>query len=170
MLTTVRRGGTGFGPLPELPFDLAAFLAVPRVAHLATRGRNGPAVRPVWFLWEDEVFWVITGTWSRLGQQLTADPRFALVVDSCDLATGEVRQVTAYGHGTVTAFGTERGRRKLRRYLGGREEAWDPRFRLDGAEEPSPNRWARLVPDTLRIADLSFRPASVSVSTVRGER
>ncbi|MGI5467377.1 pyridoxamine 5'-phosphate oxidase family protein [Streptomyces sp. CA-132043] len=168
MLTTVRRGDTGLGPLPKLPFDLAEFLAAPRVAHLATQGTDGPVVRPVWFLWEDEIFWVITGSWARLEQQLTADPRFSLVVDSCDLATGRVRQVTAYGHGTVTAFDADRGRRKLRRYLGDQEKDWDIRFRPDAGATASPNRWARLVPDVLRIGDLSFRPASESV--LRGAR
>ncbi|MEU1944007.1 pyridoxamine 5'-phosphate oxidase family protein, partial [Streptomyces sp. NPDC020125] len=39
-----------FPGLDKAPFDVAAFLARPLVAQLAT---EGPRVRPVWFLWED---------------------------------------------------------------------------------------------------------------------
>jgi hypothetical protein len=34
----------------EPPFDVAAFLAKPLVARVATAG---PTARPVWFLWEE---------------------------------------------------------------------------------------------------------------------
>ncbi|MET7685883.1 pyridoxamine 5'-phosphate oxidase family protein [Streptomyces sp. NPDC005423] len=154
---THRRGPDGhLGPCPQAPFAVDAFLAQPLVARLAT---HGLALQPVWYLWEDEEFWVITGTWSALERRLATDSAFALVVDTCDPGTGRVRQVLARGHGTVTAFDAPRGRRKLSRYLGPDEEHWDPRFRPDGSAATA-NRWARLVPDSLRIADLSFRPAA----------
>ncbi|MGA6159017.1 pyridoxamine 5'-phosphate oxidase family protein [Stenotrophomonas sp. NPDC087984] len=144
-----------FPGLDKAPFDVAAFLARPLVARLAT---EGPRVRPVWFLWEDHAFWVLTGPWARLAERLARDPVFELVVDSCDLATGTVHQVIARGHGRVVDFDTDRGRRKLTRYLGEREELWDARFSLRGDPSARGTRWALLVPDTLWIADLSFRP------------
>ncbi|MBU3863503.1 pyridoxamine 5'-phosphate oxidase family protein [Streptomyces sp. 4503] len=144
-----------FPGLDKAPFDVAAFLARPLVARLAT---EGPRVRPVWFLWEDHAFWVLTGPWARLAERLARDPVFELVVDSCDLATGTVHQVIARGRGRVVDFDTDRGRRKLTRYLGEREELWDARFSLRGDPSARGTRWALLVPDTLWIADLSFRP------------
>ena len=93
-------------------FDLDAFLALPLIARVAT---TGPTVRPVWFLWEQESFWWLTGKWSRLETILARDPRVALVVDTCDLATGQVRQVTAAGTATLTPFDAKRASRKLAR-------------------------------------------------------
>ncbi|EDY47727.1 conserved hypothetical protein [Streptomyces clavuligerus] len=145
-------------PEGRLPFDVAAFLARPLVARLATRPLS---VRPVWYLWEDETFWVITGSWSSLSRQLAADPAFTLVVDECEAADGRVRQVIARGTGAVTGIDAPRARRKLSRYLGPDESRWDPRFRLDGPAAGE-NRWARLVPDRLWTADLSFRPSAAS--------
>jgi Pyridoxamine 5'-phosphate oxidase len=152
------------GRLPSLgdePFPVAEFLARPLVARLST-GRN--VVRPVWFLWEDEAFWVLIGDWSRLGARLDADPLFELVVDTCDLGTGTVRQVVARGRGAVVDFDTARGRRKLVRYLGEDEDRWDSRFSLHGDPNARGIRWARLVPDTLLVTDLSFQPAQEEVS------
>ncbi|MEU6507760.1 MULTISPECIES: pyridoxamine 5'-phosphate oxidase family protein [unclassified Streptomyces] len=155
-----RRDGA-FPDLDKAPFDVEAFLARPLVARLAT---DGPRVRPVWFLWEDHSFWVLTGPWARLEQRLRRNPVFELVVDSCELTTGRVLQVVARGHGSVVDFDTDRGRRKLTRYLGEREELWDPRFSLDGT---SSSRWAQLTPHTLWAADLSFRPSSAAEVTRR---
>ena len=44
-------------------FDIDAFLSQPLTARIAT---NGPTVRPTWFLWEDQAFWILTGPWARL--------------------------------------------------------------------------------------------------------
>lgn len=141
----------------DAPFDVAEFLAAPRVVHVAT---TGPTVRPVWFLWEDDAFWVFIGPWSKLEQRLTRDPVFDLVIDVCDLATGLVRQVAARGRGEVVPLDAPRARRKLVRYLGSDEERWDPRFSLHGDVAARGLRWARLRPDRLIVRDLSFRPAS----------
>ncbi|MFD2121766.1 pyridoxamine 5'-phosphate oxidase family protein [Streptomyces cirratus] len=57
----------------------------------------GPAVRPVWFIWEEGAFWWLTGAYSRLERDIAEDPRMALVVDTCDPATGECVSVTCRG-------------------------------------------------------------------------
>lgn len=101
--------------MTSAPFDVDAFLARPLVGRVAT---NGPTVRPVWYLWEDHAFWVLTGPWARLFTRVLADPSLALVVDECDLATGVVRQVIARGRGEFVPFDIPRGRRELVRYLG----------------------------------------------------
>lgn len=138
-------------------FDVDNFLARPLVARLATAG---PRVRPIWFLWEDRAFWWLTGSWSRLADQLAEDASVALVVDTCDLATGRVRQVTATGTATIEPFDPDRARRKLVRYLGADEDRWDPRFQIDdvGLADGDWIAFACLRPDRLSARDLSFSP------------
>lgn len=139
-------------------FDLDEFLGRPLTAHVAT---SGPTVRPTWFLWEDEAFWILSGRWAKLPDHLAADPMMALVVDICDVATGEVQQVIARGRAEVLPFDTERGYRKLSRYLGLDETTWDTRFlhylRSDPADSGA--LWVRMKPERLTSSDLSFAPS-----------
>jgi nitroimidazol reductase NimA-like FMN-containing flavoprotein (pyridoxamine 5'-phosphate oxidase superfamily) len=138
---------------------LDGFLERPLVGRLASIGASGPAVRPIWYLWEDAAFWWLTGPWSDLGRQLAADPRVALVVDVCDLATGDVKQVVAVGDAELLAYDHERARRLLARYLGPHPEEWDSeRF---SAEEPAEGTgMVRLQPTRLVARDLSYRPSA----------
>jgi nitroimidazol reductase NimA-like FMN-containing flavoprotein (pyridoxamine 5'-phosphate oxidase superfamily) len=135
-------------------FDVDRFLAQPLTAHVATAG---PTVRPTWFLWEDEAFWILTGPWARLADHVRADPAVAISVDVCDLTTGAVRQVIARGTAELVPFDIPRGRRKLVRYLGDDEKRWDPRFRayLHDAQEGDAT-WLRMRPDSLTATDLSY--------------
>jgi hypothetical protein len=144
-------------------FDIDEFLARPLTARVAT---NGPTVRPVWFLWEDGAFWILTGPWARLLSRVAADPALAVVVDECDLRTGRVRQVIARGHAEVRPFDVPRGRRKLARYLGPDEDRWDRRFLRYLRDDPADKGtvWLRLVPASLVARDLSYD------ATVPGER
>jgi nitroimidazol reductase NimA-like FMN-containing flavoprotein (pyridoxamine 5'-phosphate oxidase superfamily) len=136
-------------------FEIDDFLSRPLTARVAT---NGPTVRPVWFLWEDRAFWILTGPWARLLSRVREDPALALVVDECDLRTGRVRQVIARGSAEVLAFDVARGRRKLARYLGDDEERWDQRFRRYLYEDPAEKgtTWLRLRPSSLVARDLSY--------------
>jgi nitroimidazol reductase NimA-like FMN-containing flavoprotein (pyridoxamine 5'-phosphate oxidase superfamily) len=136
-------------------FDVDRFLARPLTARLATAR---PAVRPVWYLWEAERFWILSGPWNNIPAEVEADPRVAIVVDTCDLATGECLQVVARGHGELIPYDPERGQRKLVRYLGPEPSAWDPRFRKYMLDEPE-SRWLRITPATLTAKDLSFAPS-----------
>lgn len=138
----------------EPAFDVDAFLARPLLARVAAAG---PSVRPIWFLWEGGAFWWLTGAYARLPEILAGDPRVALVVDSCDLSTGEARQVTARGEATVVPFDRERAHRKLARYLGPDERRWDRRFRVRYLADPDPDtRFVRLEPRRVTARDLSF--------------
>ncbi|WP_079162768.1 pyridoxamine 5'-phosphate oxidase family protein [Streptomyces canus] len=60
-------------------FDVESFLSQPLTARLAT---HGPTMRPVWFLWEEGAFWVLTGPWAKLFDHVRSNPRVALVVDA----------------------------------------------------------------------------------------
>lgn len=132
---------------------LDAFLNRPLVARLAT---NGPSVRPVWYLWEEGAFWIITGRWSTLGDRLVADDTVALLIDSSDLRTGEVIAVYATGRATLEPYDEQRAGRKLARYLGPDMSTWD-RERFGGGPAADGERFIRLVPDRLSMRDLSFR-------------
>lgn len=134
--------------------DVDRFLAQPLVARVATAG---PVVVPVWFLWEDGALWWLTGSWSRMRDRLAQDPAVAVVVDTCDLYTGEVVQLRARGLAEVVAYDRGRAYRKLSRYLGPDPATWDPRFALAdlGSAE---SRFVRLHPDRLVAVDLSFQP------------
>jgi nitroimidazol reductase NimA-like FMN-containing flavoprotein (pyridoxamine 5'-phosphate oxidase superfamily) len=138
-------------------FDLDGFLAQPLVARLATNSPTGPQVRPIWFLWEDGAFWWLTGSWSKLAQIVAADPRTALVVDSCDIQTGEVKIVAARGDAEVVAYDGDRAFRKLSRYLGTDRSRWDPRFGTDGTDDDPEAAMGMLRPRTLSARDASFR-------------
>ena len=119
--------------MPRRDFDVDNFLARPLTARLATAR---PAVRPVWYLWEASLFWILTGPWSQVPAEVSNNAEVALVIDTCDLATGECLQVVARGNGELLPFDEQRGQRKLERYLGSDLSSWDPRFRRYLSHEP----------------------------------
>ena len=141
-----------------MDFDVDQFLQGPLTARVAT---NGPTIRPTWYLWEDGAFWILTGTWSRLPGRVQTDPRVAIVVDTCDTTSGQVRQVVARGTGELLPFDADRGRRKLVRYLGVDEDRWDDRFRRYLHDDPTQRgtSWLCVRPDRLCAIDLSYDAA-----------
>jgi nitroimidazol reductase NimA-like FMN-containing flavoprotein (pyridoxamine 5'-phosphate oxidase superfamily) len=138
-------------------FDLDAFLAQPHTARVAT---NGPSIRPTWYLWEDQAFWILSGPWANLLKRVRVDPALAITIDVCDIGTGVVKQVIARGTAEVLPFDIERGRRKLTRYLGSDETAWDTRFRAYLHDDPGDRGtvWLRVRPHVLTAKDLSYAP------------
>ncbi|MFG3706614.1 pyridoxamine 5'-phosphate oxidase family protein [Micromonospora sp. NPDC047670] len=132
-----------------------AVLARPLVARVATRGPTG---RPVWYLWQDHAFWVLTGPWTKLFTRVRADPRLALIVGECDLATGVVGQVIARGRGELLPFDVPRGGRTLARYLGADENRWDERFRRYLHDDPDSRGtvWLRVTAESVIVEDLSY--------------
>lgn len=138
--------------------DISEFLAQPLVARLAVTGKDGhPTVRPVWFLFEDQTFWWLTGSsYSRLQDLLAIDPRVSLVVDSCDLITGRVLAVTARGRAVVHALDPQRAARKLTKYLGP-AQPWPSKFQ--GVLTDPTARLVSLRPaHGLVLRDLSYDP------------
>ena len=80
------------------PDDLAEFLRQPHIGVLATLRRDGrPYTVPIWFLHDDDAFW-ITGTYDRLWcKQLLADPHGSLAIEAAGPIAGHVG-----ADGTVT--------------------------------------------------------------------
>jgi len=136
-------------------FDVDLFLSRPLTARLATAR---PAVRPVWYLWEEGRFWTIVGTWNRIVPDVAANPNVAVVVDSCDLTTGECLQVAARGIGELVPYDPDRGLRKLERYLGQDLSRWDDRFVRYLHHSPEAHL-LRVTPSTLSARDVSFVPS-----------
>lgn len=131
--------------------DVDAFLGRCLLARVATRG---PTVRPVWFIWEEGSFWWLTDTKNVLAKSVTAGEAIALVVDVCDVDTGEVVHVFARGLAAIVPVDIDRAKRKFARYLGPDEGAWDPRF-VASLSVPT-TRMIRFTPEQLRASDVSF--------------
>lgn len=144
---------------PSEPVDLDALLSQPLTARVATCGATGPTVRPVWFLWEGDAFWWLTGPWAVLPRHLEHDPRVALVIDTCDVGTGEVVQLTAKGSAEQHPYDAERARRTLIKYLGPDESRWDA-GRFDVVDFRQGAWFVRVEPSSLVARDLSYRPTS----------
>lgn len=83
-----------------------------------------------------------------------------LVVDHCDLASGEVVHVRARGLGEIVPIDRDRALRKFARYHGPDQSTWDRRFALS-LEFPS-TRMCRLLPESIEAADVSFVVATKS--------
>jgi hypothetical protein len=134
------------------PVDIEAFLQRPLLARVAT---NGPTVRPVWFLYEDGAFWWLTDTRNVLHKVVERSEQIVLIVDECNIETGEVIHVRARDTANIVAVDRERALRKFERYLGPDRSAWDPRF-VPSLDLPS-TRMCRLAPATMEAADVSFQ-------------
>lgn len=111
---------------------------------------------PVWFLWEGGVFWWLTGTWSRLPARLQDNPRVALVVDTCDVASGQIMQVSVRGNAEVVALDRAVALRKLTKYLGSNMNHW-PHERFVAPLDDPATALVRLEPDGPPVLrDLSY--------------
>lgn len=134
------------------PVDISTFLERPLVARVAT---NGPTLRPLWFLYEEPTFYWLTDTANVLHHAVLARERLILVVDECDVRTGEVIHVRARGYGEIIPVDRDRAMRKFSRYLGADQSQWDPRF-VPSLDLLS-TRMCRFTPDSIEAADVSFR-------------
>jgi len=85
-----------------MPFsrsELKGFLDKPRMAHLATSSKTGnPRVSPIWYLYEDGVFYFTTRLGRVKGKHVQENPRVAL-----SIATDErpYRAVCAFGKAMI---------------------------------------------------------------------
>jgi PPOX class probable F420-dependent enzyme len=115
-----------------MPLDreqLEAFLAEPRLAHLATVSRTGrPSIRPVWFLWTEDAFWFTTRLQARRGgREMSAGSEVAVSIASDErpyravLATGTPQvwkqDVPAWLERIAVRYGEREGKNWLQRAL-----------------------------------------------------
>lgn len=134
---------------------LSEVLARPLFAHLATTCKLGPRESPVWFLWEDEVIWIIgnykTDTFPK---RIEVDPRCALGIVDFDRVNGLVQHVGFRGRAHLKPHDRERLQRLLSRYLGERIDDWDERFRKIVGDVDYV--FVCFVPETVVVRDQSF--------------
>jgi len=146
------------GGVPKLDIaltqeELDAYLASERTVRLATTGRDGPQVVPLWFVWLDGSLFMNTTRGNRTVVNLTDDPRAAATIDD-GFDYGSLRGVVLRGPVVVDARDDARleqvRRRWSAKYLGGNPvpfDGWRNRLwlRLDPAEVAS---WDfRKIPD-----------------------
>jgi hypothetical protein len=142
------------------PVEINAFLQRPLVARVAT---GGPTLRPLWYLYEEPTFYWLTDTANVLHRAVLARERLVLVVDVCDLDSGEVVHVRACGVGEIIAVDRARAMKKFARYLGRDESRWDPRF-IRSLTLPS-TRMCRFSPTSVEAADVLFVVATETTAT-----
>lgn len=123
---------------------------------------SGPTVRPVWYLWEDGAFWWLTDMKNVLARAVSAGGVISLVVDTCDIDTGEVIHVFARGTAELMPVDVGRAKRKFARYLGPDESRWDPRFVPSLSLDTT--RMIRLVPERIQASDVSFEVQTTTQS------
>jgi nitroimidazol reductase NimA-like FMN-containing flavoprotein (pyridoxamine 5'-phosphate oxidase superfamily) len=115
--------------------DLTA-LAIP--AHLATFDLTGfPRVIPLWFLWEDEIFYMSSGPKSRHVQDLVRDSRAGLciTIEEGQTQTGyrPFRQIMVQGYAQVQPDLDGKWASKLiRKYITG--QAGEVRVKLEAGK------------------------------------
>lgn len=116
--------------------DLTA-LAIP--AHLATVDPTGfPRVLPLWFLWEEGIFYMSSGPKSRHVQDLARDSRAGLCItveeDQTQTGYRPFRQIMVQGYAQVQPDldGTWAGK-LIRKYIAG--QAGEVRVKLE-AKKP----------------------------------
>lgn len=67
--------------MPLSKSELKSFFDEPRMAHLATSSRNGkPRVTPIWFIYENGLFYFTTRLGRLKGQQIQRNPDVALSI------------------------------------------------------------------------------------------
>jgi nitroimidazol reductase NimA-like FMN-containing flavoprotein (pyridoxamine 5'-phosphate oxidase superfamily) len=96
-------------PAPARPLtqqEIADLTSLAMPAHLATLDPAGfPRVIPIWFLWEEGIFYLSSGPQSRHVQDLARDPRAGLciTIEESQTETGyrPFRQIMVRGYAHV---------------------------------------------------------------------
>jgi PPOX class probable F420-dependent enzyme len=75
--------------------EIKKFLTVPRHAILGTNRVDGPPqLSPIWYIYEDDRFYISIGTGTAKYRNLRRDPHISLCVDGCH---PDARAVMIYG-------------------------------------------------------------------------
>ena len=119
--------------------EIADLTALAMPAHLATLDHAGfPRVIPIWFLWEEGIFYLSSGPQSRHVQDLARDPRAGLCITVEESPTEKgyrpFRQIMVRGKASVQPdTGASWARKLIGKYIAG--EAGVRRAKLE-AEKP----------------------------------
>ncbi|MFQ3319158.1 MAG: hypothetical protein ACI8UR_000550 [Natronomonas sp.] len=145
-----------------LGIDIGAFLSRPLFGHLATHDPAGPRDSPVWYLWEDDIAWILgDSATDTFPARIDREPACSLGVVDFDAQRGLVQHVGIRGAGTVEPFDRDIAERLLARYLGPDVGDWDDRFSGYVSNPTETALLVRLEPDTVVARDQSYAPAPV---------
>lgn len=112
-----------------LDVELDDFLTRPLFCFLAQCSDDGARVSPLWYLWEDELVWIIAQLPERsYPERVEQYPQSAIGIVEFDAEKGTVRHVGMRGEATLEPFNPDRAERLLRRYLGEDKSDWDDGF------------------------------------------
>ncbi|WP_404456864.1 pyridoxamine 5'-phosphate oxidase family protein (plasmid) [Virgibacillus necropolis] len=136
----------------ERSFDLDEFLKKPLFAHLSTASPEGPRESPVWFIWEDKFLWVIGTPGDTFPLRIGKNPNCAIGIVDFNPTTGKVLHAGFRGKATVEQFNFDLAKRLFTKYLGPKENNWDPRFKN---QDPQ-NVFIRFEPETVVVRDQSY--------------
>jgi hypothetical protein len=130
-----------------LDLDLDEFLDRPLFCFLAQCSDDGARISPLWYLWEDEIVWLIAQLPNRsYPERVEQFPQSAIAIVEFDPQKGLVRHVGMRGEATLEPFDHDRAERLLGRYLGDDKSDWNDGFiSLDGENY----RLIRLEPETV---------------------
>ena len=131
----------------RLDIELGEFLDRPLFCFLAQCSPDGARISPLWYLWEDELVWMIAQLPERsYPERVERFPQSAVAIVEFDPQKGLVRHVGMRGEATLEPFDRDRAERLLRRYLGDDKGEWDDGFvGLDGDNY----RLIRVEPETV---------------------
>lgn len=135
-------------------FDIREVLEKPLMANLASLASEGPRASPLWFLWEEEMLWLIGRRTDSFVRRLAADERCALAIVDFDAAAGILRHVGI--RGTARLVPLDRGRldRLLARYLGPDPDLWN-RWFIANIADPLDVMIA-VAPESITAKDVSY--------------
>ena len=139
------------------PFDPALVLSLPLMANLSTVSQGGePRNSPVWFLWEEDILWMLSDIGSSSAQRLAETGAVAVEVVDYNNKDGILRHVGLRGFASVEQMNPALFKRLLRRYLGP-EKDQNKWFIENVARVDDPSgRLIRLAPDSIFTNDVSF--------------
>ena len=105
--------------MPLSKSELASFLDEVRMAHLATSSKSGkPHVSPIWYVYEDGVFYFTTRLSRVKGRHVQSNPSVAL-----SIATDQrpYRAVCAFGQATIVKEGRDEWLKRISTRYGAKE-------------------------------------------------
>jgi len=157
-------GSSGGRDVVRVSIPTGARSSCVRRACRSRRLSSAPAGRPRGHRWSDAAtplvplraatFYWLTDTANFLHRAVLAGRPLVLVVDVCDIETGEVIHVRARGGGEIVPVDRDRAMKKFARYLGPDSSTWDPRF-VASLDLPT-TRLCRFTPSSVEAADVSF--------------
>lgn len=140
--------------------DLGAFLDRRLMAHLSTVSPEGyPRHAPVWFLWEDEVVWIIADRSQRsFPDRIEDQPNCALGIVDFEPTTGRLHHVGMRGTASIEALDPDRAERLMGRYFRAEKDAWNTDRFGDPQEWDDSLVFIRFEPETVVMRDQSYTP------------